>query len=210
MKQLKTLCIICIALLSSCMEDDPAEKSRQTINIDGIYYNIISANTAGVTAGKSQYFGTINIPETITFHDATYRVVRIGGFQNSASLKRISMPSGITSFADSVFYGCCDLKVIDIPERINSIPDYAFCNCSQLSGININANISSIGNYAFAGCSALTVITSRATIPPSVQQQTFRNVPKNIPVLVPKESENAYKSAEYWKEFTNIKGTNLQ
>ena len=65
--------------------------------------------------------------------------------------------------------------------------------------------MTSIGNYAFYNCSSLTSITSKNTTPPTVGNgNTFYDVNKSIPVYVPAESVEAYKSAEYWKEFMYI------
>lgn len=65
--------------------------------------------------------------------------------------------------------------------------------------------MTSIGDYAFQGCYALTSITSKNTTPPTVGNgYTFYYVNKSIPVYVPAESVEAYKSAEYWKEFMYI------
>ena len=68
-------------------------------------------------------------------------------------------------------------------------------------------SVTSIGDYAFSGCDALTSITSKNTTPLTIGgSYTFYDVDKSIPVYVPKSSVDAYKSAEYWKDFTNIVG----
>jgi len=67
--------------------------------------------------------------------------------------------------------------------------------------------LTSIGKSAFRSCSALTSITSKNTTPPTIGgSYTFDDVDKSIPVYVPKSSVDAYKSAEYWKDFTNFIG----
>ena len=64
-----------------------------------------------------------------------------------------------------------------------------------------------IADRAFYGCSSLTSISSMNTTPPSVGGSwTFYKVNKSIPLYVPKQSVEAYKSAEGWKDFTNIIG----
>jgi len=83
----------------------------------------------------------------------------------------------------------------------------AFYGCDALTSITIPKGVTSIGHSAFDGCSALTSITSKNTTPPTIGgKYTFDDVDKSIPVYVPKSSVDAYKGAEYWKDFTNIIG----
>ena len=86
---------------------------------------------------------------------------------------------------------------------VTSIGDCAFSECRSLERITIPESVTSIGDFAFGYCSSLTAITCEATIPPTIEGSTFYNVEKSIPVYVPAGSEEAYKSAEYWSEFTN-------
>ena len=64
--------------------------------------------------------------------------------------------------------------------------------------------MTSIGDRAFNWCYGLTSVTSLNTIPPRVGSDTFDYLDKSIPLYVPKQSVEAYKSAEGWKEFTYI------
>ncbi len=61
-----------------------------------------------------------------------------------------------------------------------------------------------IGKSAFTDCDNLSSITSGAIEPFKAYSGTFEGVDKNIPVYVPKGSVNAYRTADYWSEFTNI------
>ncbi|MCL2246995.1 MAG: T9SS type A sorting domain-containing protein [Lentimicrobiaceae bacterium] len=59
----------------------------------------------------------------------------------------------------------------------------------------------------FYGCSGITQITSNLTIPPTIYNNSFYGVNKNIPVYVPCEYVGAYLNVQYWKPsdggFTN-------
>ena len=79
-----------------------------------------------------------------------------------------------------------------------------FKDCVSLSYITIPEKINNIGNYAFSGCIGLKEITSKATNPPIISQGTFNDVDKTIPIYVPTNSVEAYQSATYWCEFSNI------
>ena len=71
----------------------------------------------------------------------------------------------------------------------------------------IEDGITSIGKYAFKGCIGLEKITSLAEIPPMCGRKVFDGVNKtNGELIVPEGSVAAYKQAEVWNEFSNIKG----
>ena len=90
----------------------------------------------------------------------------------------------------------------------------AFVNKNILRGIDVPFFISSITNsfVKFNGCSGLTTIYSLNTTPPSAavnnRYEFFDNSHyQNATLYVPKEALNAYKTADVWKKFLNIQGT---
>ena len=97
-----------------------------------------------------------------------------------------------------------------IPDGVTSIGDYAFYYCYGLTSVTIPESVTSIGECAFA-TTELTEIKVMATMPPSIiadkwglNEATFKKVRKSIPVYVPAESIEAYRTAEGWSEFTNF------
>ncbi len=109
------------------------------VEIDGIYYNLVSKiKSAEVTRKPSgEYSGSINIPETVTYNGdgQTYTVTSIGS---------------------SAFYNCYGLTSITIPNRVTSIGELAFRGCDGLTSITIPNSVTSIGSNAFYLCSGLT------------------------------------------------------
>ena len=120
----------------------------------------------------------------------------------------VTIPNSVTTIGSSAFYNCSSLTSVTIPNSVTSIGNYAFYNCSSLTSVTIPNNVTSIGNYAFGYCSSLTSITSLAETPPTISSNTFNEVNKSIPVDVPCGKVSTYKSAQYWKLFTNIQKLN--
>ena len=86
-----------------------------------------------------------------------------------------------------------------IPSDIKEINNYAFCKCSGLTSITLPESIISIGNRAFMYCTA-TEIYCKSLTPPNGRSEMFS---KNRPIYVPRNSVEAYKSAQYWSDYTD-------
>ena len=140
---------------------------------------------------------SIVIPESMTS-------IGTGTFHNCSSLTSITIPNSVTSIGDDAFSNCSSLTSVTIPNSVTSIGYAAFLCCSSLTSITIPESVTSIGRSAFLGCTFLTSITCEAETPPTVDSGAFDGVSISIPVYVPCGSENAYKAASGWNEFTNI------
>ena len=86
-----------------------------------------------------------------------------------------------------------------IPSDIKEINNYAFYKCSGLTSITLPESIISIGNRAFMYCSA-TEIYCKSLTPPNGRSEMFS---KNRPIYVPRNSVEAYKSAQYWSDYAD-------
>ena len=173
------------------------ETSSNTL-VDGCSITVIPNDITSIGNRAFCYcdFATISIPESVTkIEDCAF---------GCSSLTSITIPEGVTSIGSEAFYRCGSLASITIPESVTSIGESAFYNCRSLTAINIPEGVTSIGDYAFRSCSSLTSITCKALTPPAISSSTFSGVDKSIPVYVPVGSVEAYKAANYWKEFTNI------
>lgn len=120
--------------------------SAQDFKVDGIYYNIISAEdkTVEVTHHKDalskpdkRYRGAVTIPSTVTRKKKSYNVVGIG---------------------DSAFEGCSEVTSVVVSEGVINIDNNAFSNCSALTDIRIPASVKEIGETAFGGCLSLDAV----------------------------------------------------
>ena len=151
-------------------------------------------------------------------------------FEGCTGLTELTLPKSVTSIGDFAFLGCRGLTELTLPNSVTSIGNYAFSDCSGLTELTLPNSLTEIGKYAFSGCSGLTEltlpnsvtsigdgafgdcsglskITSLAEIPPVCGSGVFDRVNKtNCKLIVPIVSVIAYKQAEVWNEFSNIRG----
>jgi len=120
------------------------------------------------------------------------------------SLTSVIIPDSVTTIGNVAFWDCTHLISLTVGNSVTIIGDRAFQNCYFLQNITLPKSVTTIGSSAFDYCVNLSFIRCEATTPPVIDSNTFRNVPKTIPVYVPCNSYNAYKTADYWKNFTNF------
>ena len=122
-------------------------------------------------------------------------------------IRKATVKYGITSIGESAFLGCRGMTELTLPNSVTSIGYYAFYGCSGLTELTLPDSVASIGDGAFICCSDLSKITSLAEIPPMCGSGVFDRVNKtNCELIVPIVSVTAYKQAEVWNEFSNIRG----
>ncbi len=157
MKHLKHFLLMAAMLLCSI------GASAETVEIDGIWYNLVSkAKQAEVArSGGTNYSGSITIPSSFTYEGVEYSVTSIGygAFRDCSRLTSITLPEGVTSIGGYAFFGCSRLTSITLPEGVTSIGNSAFSGCISLTSITIPESVTSIEIAAFKGCSNLTSIT---------------------------------------------------
>lgn len=173
---------------------------------------------------------TIAIPKSVEYNSVTYIVTGIEresfahcpglksvttsscttsigawSFSRCSALSSIILSNNVKYIEDGAFELCTALSSITIPNGVISIGNMAFYNCSGLTDVAIGNCVKSIGEGAFIWCSNLTSIICTATTPPICKDSAFKGVNKTICTLyVPKECVNSYKTADGWKDFTNI------
>ena len=188
----------------------PMVASADAIEIDGIWYNLISkAKIAEVTEKPSGYYsGTIEIPEKVSYEGEEYNVTKIGSafsfctgltsitipntvttiggsaFWECSGLTSITIPNSVTSIEEYAFYKCSGLTSVTIPNSVTSIEEYVFYCCSSLASITIPNSVTSIGKYAFYKCSGLTSITIPNSVT-SIGRQAFCDCSSLTSVTIP-------------------------
>ena len=128
-------------------------------------------------------------------------------FKGCSGLTELTLPNSVTSIGERAFEGCTGLTELTLPNSVTSIGTGTFADCSGMTELTLPNGVTSIEESAFQGCSGLAKITSLAEIPPVCGSGVFDGVNKtNCELIVPIVSVIAYKQAEVWNEFSNIKG----
>ena len=141
-------------LLSFLLMLMPIVASANPLQIDGIYYNLITkTKQAEVTSGTTKYTGNVVIPENVEYEGVSYSVTSIGNsaFSGCDDLTTVNIPKSVTSIGISAFYDCSSLTSVTIPNSVTSI-EGVFYGCSSLTSVTIPNSVTSIGNWAFGEC----------------------------------------------------------
>ena len=143
-------------------------------------------------AGISQY----TIPDSVT-------MIGDGVFCGCDLLKSITIPNSVTSIGISAFERCDLLSSVTIGSSVTNIGGYAFWGCPSLTRITIPDSVTTIGEAAFSDCDSLTSVYCRPTTPPTGYDFMFDDNASNRKIYVPMESVEAYKIAEYWRDYAD-------
>ena len=134
--------------------------------VDGINYNITSADDLTVEVASDTYRGEIVIPASVQYDGKTYSVTSIGhgAFWNCVGLTSVNIPNSVTSIGGAAFYSCNGLTSVTIPNSVTSIGGETFRYCHNLPTVNIPNSVTSIGSYAFDGCTRLTSVNLSSSL----------------------------------------------
>ena len=127
-------------------------------------------------------------------------------FSGCANLSSVNIVK-VNDIGDDAFSRCSNLTSVDI-KKTNDIGNGAFIGCTNLQKVNIGNSVKTIGEYTFDQCTNITQISSEAVVPPTCGLDVFSNINKsNCKLIVPKNSLDAYKQADQWKDFLLIEGS---
>ena len=147
----------------------------------------------------------------ITIPDSVETLMH-SSFANCTKLKTVTLGKnvvnlgepGYTPYDQSPFYNTDSIETLYYNTKNVTIYNAAFQSKKKLKTVVIGDSVETLPSNFISGCTAIDSIISHAKVAPTAQSNSFSQVKKDIPVMVPCGSQDSYKSANYWKEFTNI------
>ena len=158
--------------------------------------------------GGSAFYGCTSLT-SVTIPDS---VTSIGSyaFFNCSSLTSITIPNSVTSIGGFAFKNCHSLTSVTIPDSVTSIGRAAFSWCTSLTSITIGDGVTSIGDGAFYKSTSLSEVYCKPLAPPTPQMASeflgwnaFDDNASGRKIYVPSASVEAYKSAQYWRNYAS-------
>ena len=125
-------------------------------------------------------------------------------YNYSGSIKKIRLPEGIDTIRFQTFFGCTGLEEVNIPTSVVYIDSAAFHECWELTKLTLPAGLTHIGEAAFFQCRNIDTLVSLAPEPPVAFANTFKQMNRNLVLIVPCGRVAAYRNAPYWNYFVNI------
>ncbi|MDE6383844.1 MAG: leucine-rich repeat protein, partial [Paramuribaculum sp.] len=183
--------------------------------------NNITSIGSSAFSGCTGLTGSLEIPNSVkkiyssAFEDCTgfngtltigNSVVEIleRAFSNCSGFTELILGNSVSYIGNYVFYGCSGLTgTLILPDTGGGVYGAAFQG-TRYSELILPSSRWRLGGYAFYTPGTLKKIECHSTTPPSFWMGSPFNY-YTIPLYVPRESINDYKTAEVWKEFYDIR-----
>ena len=140
---------------------------------------------------------SLTIPNSVT-EIGEYALCNLG-------ISSIVIPDGITSINNKTFFDCKNLASVTIPDSVTLIGSYAFQNCTSLASVTLPDSVTEIRERAFTNCHSLKEVYCKPITPPTAVTTTdmWKAFTTDCKIYVPRNSVEAYKSAEYWNGYAD-------
>ena len=156
------------------------------------------------------------------------KTIGVNAFAGCRKVEKIVIPSSVSTIGIYAFDNCtgilemnCELTdsvarwnhifngngftEVKIGEGVKHVGKNLFYNSYKLKSISLPKSLTSIGEFAFDNCGNVETVYANSMIPPTADYNPFSNsIYTKATLFVPKGAAAAYRSAPYWKNFTNI------
>lgn len=120
-----------------------------------LYIESVSFGTGLKSIGEGAFQHLSNLKHLVIPDNVT--TIGKGAFA-ACGLEDVTLPNGLLTLEDELFYGCSSLKSVTLPDSLTSIGARVFVNDHSLKEIVIPKNVTSIGDGAFSHLPLRTVV----------------------------------------------------
>ncbi|MBD5248546.1 MAG: leucine-rich repeat protein [Barnesiella sp.] len=187
------------------------------------------------TIGKRAFSFCSGFTGSLTIGDSVTTIGEVAFYYCTGFTGSLTIGNSVTTIGDGAFWDCTGFTgSLTIGDSVTTIEGFAFNNCTGFTGsLTIGDSVTLIGELAFSSCSnissldikstdlkinyfaffgmdALQSITCYASTPPDCiyygnYNCIFSLSTYTLPLNVPSEAIEKYKTATEWEKFTNIK-----
>ena len=179
-----------------------------------------SLDLTGRTQGERIHLGSYSFYDCTQLKTAHIdHAIISNAFEGCTSLEEVTIGDDMGGLGSYAFLNCTALKTVKIGDGIienqdgyeyntglYQIGDNAFSGCTNLTTVVIGACVQSIYNNAFKQCNKIKTLECHAIVPPAINDANAFTTTcyQNANLFVPRESIEAYQTAECWKDFSHI------
>ena len=173
---------------------------------DGVFENCTSLIEIDIPEGwtktKSKTFkGCTNLSRV--YLPESLKEIGRKCFDHCSSLSDININEGIVNIGYQAFSHCFGFcGTLSIPNTVQTIAAYAFDSCYNVNRLVLGNSMTGFMEDAFRNI-PLEVLVVKTATPPHMVTDLWQ-IPRDLPIVVPCGTLEAYQSAEGWNEFTNI------
>ena len=144
---------------------------------DGVLYNNNLTTLVACPPSRGDGF---TIPTSVT-------TIGKGAF-SGCHMTEFAVPDAITTIGETAFSSCNELQRFVLGNGVTTVPSRMCMSCPALTQVVLGENVSMLGYDVFAH-TAVTTIYCLAKYAPSLESDTFRNMPENGRVIVPTDAQ---------------------
>lgn len=180
----------------------------QSAGSTSAWYNIDSIVDINIYDSVRNFWGanTIDYCDNLTgiTLNENISIYRFTGPSECPNLEYLNIPTNVSITKIGGFRNCPSLYDVVLPEGLKYI-EYDFLNGSGIYSITIPSTVVRIEHSCFYNCENLRSITIKATVPPTLVDETnsLGETSKTFPIYVPAESVAEYKRNSYYQHYAH-------
>lgn len=152
---LVNICSLCFALcFTACSEPDNSNHKSDATPINALSYKLNDDDASYTVSGLGTY-SNADLVIPATYNDLPVTSIGSNSFNNTKSIKTVTIPETVTNIKEYAFNNCTSLESVMFSEGLVSIDNGAFNGCTSLTTITVPGSVNKISNKAFYGCTSL-------------------------------------------------------